>query len=422
MYSIASKLFLAIALALPVSCSAQQIDQAQLDAKHAASAGPNIAITSGFNTLPLVEPHISAHPRNNAHLLAAAMIVNDITRPYESCRLSSFVSSDGGASWKETIHDWWGYDPWTSIAEDGSTVMSWIGTRGSFKDQYPIQFFNSKDGGATWEVGVQTLEGMHDGTKIISAPGTFYFTTVRFRESEGADVILYSGKVGESFVEQGTIDGKGHRLNFCEPAIRTDGKVIVPYTSRDGVWIQAFDPATRKFNPKSKVTTRTDGIRGYARLVIDPNEKSPYRNHAYFVRGLGTSGLTINRSKDGGVTWEKEVRIDLFESGQSRNALVPSAAVNRAGILAITWVNQADNNDLYFTASYDGGTSFIRPLRLTDQSTNPRTSKNDDVASKFPGGGHYLGLTSRADGTFQAVWSDSRSGVFQLQTCNIRCP
>ncbi len=409
-----------LAAVLPGGCNAQQLRQARLDVQHQAIAGPNVALASRFNTLPLVEPHISAHPGNNDHLLAAAMVVTDINRPYESCRLTSFVSSNGGASWKETVHDWWGYDPWTAIAENGAAVMSWIGTKGSFQDQYPIQFFTSTDGGASWESSVQTLPGMYDGTKLAPGAGIFYFATVRFRESEGADVVLYSSAKAGDFVELAAIDGKGERLNFCEPAIRRDGKVIVPYTSRDGAWVQIYDPETHKLSTKVNITTRTDGQRGYARLVVDEGGKSAFRDHVYYVRGLGNSGLVVNRSVDAGTIWEKEVRVDLLESSEDRNALVPSAAINFGGVLAISWVNQQDNNEVYFTASLDGGVSFVRPVRLAPKGSNPRTQRNGDVANKFPGGGHYLGLTARADGTFQAIWSDSRNGFFQLQSCNIR--
>ena len=74
---------------------------------------------------------------------------------------------------------------------------------------------------------------------------------------------------------------------------------------------------------------------------------------------------------------------------------------------------------MYFTVSLDGGLSFQRPVRVTKKTTDPKTEGSGDVANKFPGGGHYLGITTKVDGSFQLVWSDSRSGIFELQTCNI---
>ncbi|MBK7870047.1 MAG: exo-alpha-sialidase [Saprospiraceae bacterium] len=210
------------------SQSQSQVANANLDPNENAIVGKTVTIQSKFTGLPLVEPHISAHPANNDHLLVAAMVVTDVNNPYESCRLSSFISKDGGTTWTETAHNWWGYDPWTAMSSNGHTVMAWIGTKGSFQDQYPIQFFTSDDGGITWNDNVQTLGGGHDGTKLAALNEEFYFTTVRFRNDMGADVILYRRAGKAKFEEVARIDGKGERLNFCEPAMLSDGTVIVP--------------------------------------------------------------------------------------------------------------------------------------------------------------------------------------------------
>lgn len=403
------------------SCDGQRVHEAVVDLKHLPTVTSAISIPSRFTNLPIVEPHISAHPTNNDHLLAAAMVVTDINRPYESCRLVSFVSSNGGVSWKETTHDWWGYDPWTAIASDGTAVLSWIGTSGSFQDKYPVALFTSTDAGITWSEKVQTLPGMHDGTKIVEWNNKFYFTTVRFSEGEGADVVFFARNDDKDFVECAILDGKGARLNFCEPAVSSNGTVVIPASSREAVWVQHYDLQRRALSGPKIIAKRPGNWRGYARMVGN-NKSLQFNNHLYFVRAMGNSGLIVHRSIDGGYTWEREVRVDLHTNGLFINALVPSAAINTEGVLGITWVNQKDDRSgsvVWFTASYDGGISFTRPVRLSE-ATNPETSQNGDVANKFPGGGHYLGLAARVDGSFQAIWSDSRSGVFQLQTCNVR--
>ena len=408
-------------LFLSAGCEAQPVQRAEVDEANAVVAGPNIPVPSQFKSLPLVEPHLSAHPGNPDHLLAGAMVVTDINRPYESCRLVSFTSTDGGKSWTETVHDWWGYDPWTAIAADGTAIMSWIGTAGSFQDRYPVQLFTSGNGGITWSKSVQTLAGMHDGTKLVEHQGRFFFTTVRFREQEGADVMLYARAAGEEFVEVGRLDGKGERLNFCEPAVNAEGTVVIPASSQASAWVQLFHPAAKTLSPPQVIVKRPGSWRGYARMVSGIRSKA-YANYVFFVRAMGNAGLRINRSTDGGRSWSGDLRIDLFDAQDPVNALVPSAAVNEQGVLGISWVNQGNNqsgNEVFFTASFDGGRSFIRPVLLTSAPSKPASKMNGDVANKFPGGGHYLGLAARADGSFQAIWSDSRNGVFQLQTCRI---
>lgn len=408
-------------------CQLSAQNRAKLDNKNSLLVGQTVTIKSQFEGLPVVEPHISVNPQNGDHLLVAGMIVTDPKRPYQSCRLSSFVSLDGGKTWKETSHDWWGYDPWTGFSQDGKVAMSWIGTESSFKHQYPINFFFSDNGGIDWQESVQTENGNYDGTKISIRDNEFYFTTVRFRHDMGADVILYQSK-DQYFNEVARIDGDGTRLNFCEPAILSDGKVVVPAAKFLGeLWVQVFDPNLNELSAPYHVTNESGGARGYMRLTIDDNPQSRFSDRLYFVRALGSKeqfgGVWINTSNDGGKTWSEDTRIDLFKGAINGRALVPSVSVNNQGVLGISWVDTQDEfnkQDVYFTISLDGGVTFQRLVRVTDISTDPRTEANDDVANKFPGGGHYLGMDAKPDGSFQLIWSDSRSGFFELQTANVQ--
>jgi hypothetical protein len=116
--------------------------------------------------------------------------------------------------------------------------------------------------------------------------------------------------------------------------------------------------------------------------------------------------------------------VDIFDSPERGRARLPSLDINLKGVVGISWVDSRDDSngkqdDVYFTASLDGGETFQKPARISTVSSNPRTDLNGDVSNKFNGGGHYLGLTARPDGSFQLVWSDSRSGVYQLQTSNV---
>ena len=108
----------------------------------------------------------------------------------------------------------------------------------------------------------------------------------------------------------------------------------------------------------------------------------------------------------------------------SNSRSVPSVAINKEGVVAISWVDAQHSNDqksydLYVAISKDGGSSFQKPVRITSQSSNPRTSQNGDVANKFQPGGHYMGLTAGADGCFYLAWSDSSDQYFRLKTCRV---
>ena len=401
-YTAAAALFALVPL--PPFASPQ--DRALLDDRVTVGLDPNVAIPSRFDK-PLVEPCVAAHPTDPDHLLVAAMVVTDPERPYRSCRLSSFVSSDGGASWDETAHDWWGYDPWVSILDDGGAVMSWLGNPGKFQDRYPVRFFSSENGGATWSAAVQTIAGNHDGTKLASIGDTSWFTTVAFRADMGADVALLRRSGGEDFEEVARIDSGGKRLNFCEPAVLTSGRVIVPASNYlADVWVQVFDPKTGELSAPYEVSRNPGGGRGYMRLAADTSSASPYRDRAYFVRAAGRGagrGVWLNVSSDGGKTWSDDARLDLFEGdpeSAANVASVASVAVNRDGVVGVSWVDRqhdAHADDVYFAASFDGGDSFQRPQRATQVSSSPTTQANADVANKFAGGGALPG-SRRASG------------------------
>ncbi|MFC4218866.1 sialidase family protein [Flagellimonas marina] len=404
-----------------------------LDSSKDILPGKNVAIPSQLETYPLVEPTIISHQNDNNHLLAAAMVVTDINDPYQSCRLSSFVSKDGGKTWKETAHNYWGYDPWVALLPNGKAALSWLGTPNSFKGQFPLVIFTSNDGGENWDSSVEVFSGLghgHDGTKLVGHKDAFYLTTVQFNTNMGADVVLYESKNNVSFKKVATIDGQGRRLNFCEPAILTNGRVVVPTMHGQGkIWTNIYNPKTQEMSERYVVSHNPKLGRGYARMASDVGAQSKFTDRIYFVRavadGSSSQGVWLNYSMDQGKTWTSEKRIDLFNNGRPSKANVPSVAVNKDGVVGISWVDGQHSDDqksydVYFSISKDGGERFQRPVRITEVSSNPRTEDNADVANKFIGGGHYLGLTAKPDGSFQLIWSDSRTGMFKLQTCNVK--
>jgi hypothetical protein len=399
----------------------------RLDERTSVELGAEHAIRSRFADLPLVEPCLATHPALDGHLLVGAIVITDIRRPYESGRLASFLSTDGGATWNETVHDSYDYDPWAAIASDGQAVLAWIGTPGGFRDEYPIQLFRSADGGRTW-YAPQTLTGNHDGTKVIAWRDRFWFTTLRFREDMETEIVLYGAEGAGEFEELARIPGRGERLRFCEPAVLADGRVVLPVMRGARAWVQVYDPNTRQLGPESHLASTVGDSVGYARLAADVGTDSPWRDSLYFVRAARDDddpvGVVLHVSRDGGASFAPGARIDLFPAESGRAALA-SVAVNGQGQVCASWVDsRADGerlvNDVYLAVSLDGGASFQRPVRASAVSSDPRTPRNDDVAAKFAAGGHYMGLAARADGSFQLVWSDSREGHFALRTRNAR--
>ena len=82
-------------------------------------------------------------------------------------------------------------------------------------------------------------------------------------------------------------------------------------------------------------------------------------------------------------------------------------AVNNQGVLGVARLDRVANSGdscqvLSFTASLDGGETFLPPERV---STAP--------CDRF---GDYFGMVTTPDGRFRIVWPEVRGGVSQLRT------
>jgi hypothetical protein len=162
----------------------------------------------------------------------------------------------------------------------------------------------------------------------------------------------------------------------------------------------------------------------------------PFRGRIYVVnhdvRG-SAAGIFLSHSADGGETWSKPVQVGRgFAPEGGFDFRLPALAVNHRGELLVTWYDEAEEpgracGRLIASASVDGGETFLPPIPVADAgSCNSRPgnvvvqgSTPFDVTGRFQAGGDYYGLVAVPDGSFRALWSDSRTGVFQLWTDRI---
>lgn len=136
-------------------------------------------------------------------------------------------------------------------------------------------------------------------------------------------------------------------------------------------------------------------------------------------------GVFAYRSTDIGETWSEPVRLSRdTEHGLRRP---PAVAVNAFGQVLVAWFQPQDGRDpacwrLMGTVSVDGGGRFSDPAPISDVpacndvegTLVPRPGGPFNVAERWPNGGDYFGVAAQHDGSFLALWSDSRSGIFQL--------
>lgn len=122
----------------------------------------------------------------------------------------------------------------------------------------------------------------------------------------------------------------------------------------------------------------------------------------------------------------------------------PMLAVNHEGTVGVAWFDtrnaqNRDGYDLYFTASTDGGETFLPARKISSALSLPISAVNlttfqahsrivgsslehrfRTAFGRWGNGGDYMGFTAEADGRFRPFWIDSRSGVFQIWTTQIQ--
>jgi len=102
----------------------------------------------------------------------------------------------------------------------------------------------------------------------------------------------------------------------------------------------------------------------------------------------------------------------------------PAVAVGGGGVVGVAWYGirrevRGDCFDVFFSASLDGGDTWLPAVRVTPETSCPRAGSFPRVASRWPFGGDYSGLAAGAGGRFRLFWADSRTGVYQVWTATV---
>jgi hypothetical protein len=107
----------------------------------------------------------------------------------------------------------------------------------------------------------------------------------------------------------------------------------------------------------------------------------------------------------------------------------PIIAVNRRGVVAISWYDAREDprsyrdsfrcQHVYFAASLDGGSTVLPDVKVSSAENCPDTPANGEAGARWKAGGDYHGLAAAADGRFHLLWADSREGIYQLRTAHV---
>lgn len=405
------------------------------------SVGENVRMSAASVERPLVEPQAVANPKDPKHLLATAIISSEPPHsPQADC--ATFVSFDGGQTWAQHSFGISNCgDPWVALRDDGSALFAGL-TRGG------LSLARSADGGRTWAPVPVDLGRGHDhqtmAVDISGGPrnGSIYVVSGRLQRGKtGAASLVFvtrSGDGGKTFTPPVNVMTSNLNSNTLTPGILSDGTLVVPYIDfqsnaddfksggrleRNRVWVINSADGGQTFSHPLFVSEACSSGGGFASLAVDASP-TPMRDRLYLVcMNRERNGIYVHHSNDRGERWSAPVRADSA-GGEVVFRRTASIAVNKDGIAGVTWYERRKEagkcQHVFFTASLDGGKSFLPEARVSSALSCPDTPRNGGSATRWPGGGDYSGLVASADGSFHVVWSDSRTGIYQLWTARVQ--
>jgi hypothetical protein len=431
-------------------------------------------LVSRDGDFPHVELQVSANPRDAKNLVGGAITY---TRPKGGMACRAYATDDGGRTWSASEFaeqvKWGGGDPYTAFTPRGTAVFCALTMAKDEKDSMRafLHVWRSEDGGRTWgepadlgysydyqKMTADQTNGPYSGRLYIAALHGYpeYLVSV-FRSTD--DGRTWIGPV--QAVSGGGTKGVGAVNVF----VLSDGTLVVPIVEYEFL-PDKVQKKGKVWRPMSIVTSPDGGV------TFSPQRKAPavlwdmddpdarraagnpqfaadvrtkeYRDRIYMVWNdyrHGRSRLLFSRSPDRGAKWSEPVLLDGSVPKDSIQ-FQPAIAVNAEGVVGISWYDTrdaagGDRFHEYFTASTDGGTTFLPSVRLSSAPSTFTGAGNMRMDSmvfdykgenylnfvsavgRWPGGGDYMGLAVDRDGAFHPFWADSRTGTFQVYTASV---
>lgn len=418
--------------------------------------GANIHVSQDAPDVPFVEGHVVASPTDPNHLVAVA-----IAGGFEGYGL--FVSRNRGESWQRVrsanLDGIKGFgDPWLAFGAQGEVYLA------ALDDSSNALVSSSRDGGTTWSRPSRVPGTAFDHTTIVvdrsegPSSGNVYVLASGTRRSEDGHRILpvhlaRSSNQGRDFTAPTRVLPTNVRHQAGMPAVLRDGTIAFSYmdfsepygamllrTRR--VWVVRSHDQGQTFDLPSLVAEVSD-FWTFPTLAVDGSASSRFRDRMYVAAPSGRlsqdipdmqrdlvadmpTGVFIRYSDDQGKTWSRPSVV----TDATLDARQVTLTSNRQGAAVVAWLQESRAQpgcfEPFVAASVDGGVTFGEARRVADASEcrKPQVPGNVhngfNMAGRWPTGGDYMGIAADASGVFHLLWSDSRTGRFQLWTASIR--
>jgi hypothetical protein len=398
----------------------------------------NVQISTERHDVPHYEVVIAADPKDPRYLLVGSCVA-----PVGNV---AYVTTNGGRTWSLSLdrRNKSSVDPSVAFGPDGFAYFADLTGR-----EAGVAVFRSTDHGLKWSVPVQ-IKDMLDRPFLAVDCGESRFGGRVFLNCQVSPPALHFPDVGRPLSRVNgcilyTSDDGAHTftttlVRLAVPPFRIrgavggimlqDGQYLLPYDyyNSEQKTVPGVRPSigaistlrlgeggrieidSSRIAPQTMVTDE-DGIPTFAADVYSATLKG----HLYGVWSEmheGRHQVWLASSANSGLRWSKpRVISDL----RTADAFMPSVAVNREGIVGVCWYDTRNATpgsgdwDVYFRASPDGGSTWERPVRITEKTSVAKTRSDAHL-------GDTAGIAPDVDGVFHPVWVDNRTGVLQVWT------
>lgn len=409
------------------------------------AVGPDHSLRLEAISGPVTEPYLVADQWNPSHLIGAAIAVKTPDLSERSCLV--FTTFNGGATWG--VHEFPVKDcsdPYAATLPDGSVLVSMLNDSGK---NVGFLVFRSADGGRTWSEQPLVMPGNHDhGTLVVDLThGPRTGSTYAVSQGTALDVsgqprpatlVARSLDYGKTFADPTPVMLSDLWMTAMNPVVLSDGTLVVPFstfgrTMADGGfewlrseldWMVTSNDGARTFSIPLFVSDACG--RTFPVLATDASG-GPYHDRLYWVcNDRDFRHIYLHYSSDRGKSWSEPVPVN-HGSGHDPYVRTPTVAINGNGVIGVSWYDGRDDSgdaayrcqELFFSASLDGGQTFLPEVKVSSAKSCPATSGNGQAGRRWPAGRDYHGLAATSDGRFHVLWADSRSGVYELRSATI---
>lgn len=397
---------------------------------------------------------ISVNPINSKNMVVAVMRWEDLTEGQLKYNVTTYITDDAGASWKESIlpkTEGQGSSIGASVlySKTGRVYISYS-ARIPDRRRTAVILHSSDDNGRTWSNATIINTVYNEIPKLtIDQSENIYISTYGLArdsllniEDPVARWALILGKStdsGKTFDLRGITFDNDLNLGAFTLASFSDGALWFPFTqfnARDTTGnIHASISGTRIFKNEikmesiDKVVTTKRKIAYMVNIAVDESEH--FKDRLYMTYSTGTKDslqTALIYSEDKGRSWSEPYI--LMAPNKGYFSRLPKVSVSSDGIVGVSWVQTESRKNqcwkVYFSYSKDGGDSFSEPIAISSKISCPDNNEvlgigNGLLSKYYTYGGDYMGLSSAENG-FQAAWVDMSNDNFQLYTTKINLP